>query len=141
MQFFLLRNLSAQRAHLTHAQHVYAFRYISPCVRMRRAAITNMHGVKRFLARGKVEGPYSDTGRNMVAHWKLVRARSGAHSPSQVFLPFFCSRRTRSSRLFAAQTCGTMVSVAQLWPWVQAHPVASCASESPCCTPFMHGLA
>ena len=40
-----------------------------------------MHGVKRFLARGKVEGPYADTGKNMVAHWKLVRACSGAPVP------------------------------------------------------------
>ncbi len=36
-----------------------------------RAAITNMQSVKRFLARGKVQAPFTDTSDR--PHWRSVR--------------------------------------------------------------------
>ena len=39
---------------------------------MRRAAITNMRGVKRFLARGRLEAPYSAPDASTAATWLKV---------------------------------------------------------------------
>lgn len=42
---------------------------------VRRAAITNMRGVKRFLARGRLEGPHTPPDASTAATWLKVRSR------------------------------------------------------------------
>ena len=74
--------------------HPKRYLLMNECAGLCRAAITNMRGVKRFLARGRLEGPHSPPDASTAATWLKARGNTSHGHASCRRLPFHVSSLT-----------------------------------------------